>query len=352
LSSNAGALGGSALTLECTNAQFVIPAVTPEECQQRITSHPNAPVGSLCTYTPPDPAAFATAVARIGAMAPGVDVNSVNCTASPGTELPLGTDQVTVTCTYNDNGVTLTQSAGCIAQIVEPSPLQVECPDLTVNACNPDPVFPQACSLCYTVVTNCGIDSNTGNEYWCQSRLFGRSGVPLTDNAASCNGSLISTGGGAPELTYQPGPKTLWPPDHRYVAYGIEDCLGPTAIDQCTGASFDVLSNAQFVRVESDEPEDGRLDGQSIGDGRTCNDAVIVSPTQLLLRAERASHLDGRVYRIAVEVTDPGSGQVATATCFAAVPIDLTTPAVEERPCEYCVGEYCTCATHAPACNY
>ena len=89
--------------------------------------------------------------------------------------------------------------------------------------------------------------------------------------------------------------KSLWPPNHKFVLItlsGATDADGDPITTTVTG-------------VTQDEPLNG------LGDGDTAPDAATVTghPNQVKLRAERSGTGDGRVYRIAVSVSD------GTATC-------------------------------------
>ena len=107
----------------------------------------------------------------------------------------------------------------------------------------------------------------------------------------------------------------LWPPNHKLVtvtATGATDPDGNTLTTTITG-------------VTQDEPLLG------LGSGDTSPDAVAVggSPDQVQLRAERDGTGDGRVYRIAVTVTD-GVGGSCTGTAIVTVPHDQSgAPAVD-----------------------
>ena len=99
-------------------------------------------------------------------------------------------------------------------------------------------------------------------------------------------------------------PNSLWPPNHKMwtvrVNYTATDHCGPV---QCS------------LSVTSNEPID------SIGDGHTAPDWVVLDARRVQLRAERQGPGSGRVYTIAIRCTD-GAGNRATATTAVTVPHD------------------------------
>jgi hypothetical protein len=98
-------------------------------------------------------------------------------------------------------------------------------------------------------------------------------------------------------------PKTLWPANHK---------LAPISLAGATDPDGDSLSYL-VTGVTQDEAIDG------LGDGDASPDAVLTAAGKLLLRAERSGKGDGRVYRIAVEVSD-GHGGMCTGTATVSVP--------------------------------
>ena len=113
--------------------------------------------------------------------------------------------------------------------------------------------------------------------------------------------------------------ETLWPPNHKLrlvTITGASDPEGDALVTAVTG-------------VTQDEPVNG------LGDGDTSPDAVLGPATnQVQLRAERSGTGDGRVYRIAVTVTD-AFGLTCDATLRVAVPHDQDHPAVDSAPPSY-----------------
>jgi hypothetical protein len=104
-----------------------------------------------------------------------------------------------------------------------------------------------------------------------------------------------------------PTPSFLWPPNHRLV--DVEVAVVVT--DNCDESPSCVIAS-----IESDEPENGR------GDGNTSPDAVITGALTAQLRSERSGPGDGRIYTIGLECTDD-SGNVSRSAAFVRVPHDL-----------------------------
>jgi len=109
------------------------------------------------------------------------------------------------------------------------------------------------------------------------------------------------------------GPQ-LWPPNHK---------LGLVTVSGATDPDGDGLTTT-VTGVTQDEPLNG------LGDGDTSPDAFAASAAnQVWLRAERSGLGDGRVYGIAVTVTD-GHGGSCTGVASVSVPHDQSgSPAVD-----------------------
>jgi hypothetical protein len=113
--------------------------------------------------------------------------------------------------------------------------------------------------------------------------------------------------------------ETLWPPNHKLrlvTVSGASDPEGDATTTEVTG-------------VTQDEPVNG------LGDGDTSPDAVLgPASNQVRLRAERSGTGDGRVYRLAVTVTDE-FGLTCDATLRVGVPHDQAHSPIDSAPPSY-----------------
>jgi hypothetical protein len=117
--------------------------------------------------------------------------------------------------------------------------------------------------------------------------------------------------------------------------FELSDCVS-SAVDACTGQPIDVDSNGRIVRVTSDEPQDA----PESGDGQTCGDIQITSPTSVQLRRERNGNGNGRIYTIYYEVSN-GRGAVTTGTCQIGAPHSANSAAPIVDAPQFCVGDGC-----------
>jgi len=106
-----------------------------------------------------------------------------------------------------------------------------------------------------------------------------------------------------PEIMVSVTPDSLWPPNHKYVI--VEATV--TAQDVC-----DPSPTITFVSITSNEPDNGK------GDGNTINDIVIVDDYTFEFREERSGISEGRVYTITYQATD-ASGNSAQASATVTV---------------------------------
>jgi hypothetical protein len=81
----------------------------------------------------------------------------------------------------------------------------------------------------------------------------------------------------------------------------------PVTVTVSSSDRGDAAPAARLVSVTSNEPVNGT------GDGDTGPDWMITGPLSLTLRAERAGTGNGRVYTIAVQISDR-SGNTTNAT--------------------------------------
>jgi hypothetical protein len=106
-----------------------------------------------------------------------------------------------------------------------------------------------------------------------------------------------------PEITVSVTPDSLWPPNHKYVQ------VEATVTAQDVG---DPSPTITFVSITSNEPDNGK------GDGNTVNDVVILDDCTFEFRAERSGNGVGRVYTITYQATD-ASGNSAQASATVTV---------------------------------
>ena len=107
------------------------------------------------------------------------------------------------------------------------------------------------------------------------------------------------------------GPKTLWPPNHKYATFTVADLVSGVT-DNCDSSIGS--SSVRITEVTSDEPNN------SGGDGNTTNDIVIGADCKSVqLRSERMGGSNGRVYTITLQVTD-AANNTSTTTVKVTVP--------------------------------
>ena len=97
-------------------------------------------------------------------------------------------------------------------------------------------------------------------------------------------------------------PDVLWPANHKYV-----DVTTTVVVSD----NFDPDPSVSLVSITSNEPDNGK------GDGNTVNDIVIVDDFNVELRAERSGSGTGRTYTITYLVTDDcGNSATQSVTVF------------------------------------
>jgi hypothetical protein len=105
-------------------------------------------------------------------------------------------------------------------------------------------------------------------------------------------------------------PTCLWPPNHKYVRFFLDENLFVSASDVC-----DPEVDIRVLGVESNQPDNGK------GDGNTIND-VVYSSGGFCIRSERSGRGRwGRVYTAYVEATDD-SGNASQGMVTVRVPHD------------------------------
>lgn len=126
-----------------------------------------------------------------------------------------------------------------------------------------------------------------------------------------------------PEITVNAGPIELWPPNHKYYTFYLDDLVADV-VDACDATvSPDAVVMAS---VSSDEPENGQ------GDGNTANDIMLGETCQSVdVRAERQGGGNGRVYTIHLAVSDE-SGNEGLASYQIHVPKSKKGDAEDDGP--------------------
>ncbi len=109
-------------------------------------------------------------------------------------------------------------------------------------------------------------------------------------------------------------PSYLWPPNHDLQAVNVRVRVQ----DRCSSESDSVV---ELVSVESNEPDNGTGDGNTVND---IQDADLGSDDRsVLLRAERKGNGHGRIYTLTYRVTD-GHGNETDAEARVYVPHDAS----------------------------
>jgi hypothetical protein len=160
----------------------------------------------------------------------------------------------------------------------------------------------------------------------------GTTTVTCTSTAGPTCSFTVTVNDTEPPVITTSGPKTLWPPNHKYVTFNVGDLVSSVS-DNCDSSIG--ISSVHITRVTSDEPNN------SGGDGNTTNDIVIAADCKSVqLRAERMGGKNGRVYTITLSVTD-SAGNTGAATVQVTVPHSQNgSPAVDDGP-QYTVVSGC-----------
>lgn len=128
-------------------------------------------------------------------------------------------------------------------------------------------------------------------------------------NTSQCSAPVTVADTEPPTLTVELNRTYLWPPNHKF----FDIVAHVTVDDVCdTAATFVLLS------VESDEPANGRGDGNTSPDIQGVDEGA---DTTFALRAERSGNGDGRTYTIVYLASDQ-SGNTAGDTTTVFVPHD------------------------------
>lgn len=136
---------------------------------------------------------------------------------------------------------------------------------------------------------------------------------------------------GKPVISIEAGTAKLWPANHNYQTISLDD-LGITVTDNCDQNLS--LADVIIARVWSDEAENAS--GNS--DGNTNRDMVIAADCRsVMLRAERNTNSNGRVYTLKLEVMDE-NGNIGKADYKVKVPITNGGGAVDNGQAYFVEG--------------
>ncbi len=254
------------------------------------------------------------------------DGDPLTITVKP-TTLVLGANTVSVTADDENGGSCNTDITVNVVDDTAPTPDVANLPDVT-GECSVTLTAPTATDNCAGSITATTTDPTS---YTTQ----GTFSVTWTYDDGNGNSSqqvqnVIVDDVTAPTLTANSTSITMWPPNHKYTSFDLND-FGVSALDNCAG---DLTANVTISKIESDEPED--VNGG--GDGNTNNDIVIDAGCQSMqLRAERQGGGNGRVYTIHLSVDD-GTGNSGTTTSQVHVPHNKKSTAVDDGPSGYEVG--------------
>lgn len=160
--------------------------------------------------------------------------------------------------------------------------------------------------------------------------------------SSECTGEVEVFDDTPPSVTSVGLLDTLWPPNHSYHGFSVDQCIAEVT-DNCE--ELDPFGASTVRNISSDEAE------LAHGSGNTCDDAVILGATSFQLRSERVGSEDGRVYDIGFVVSD-SNGNETEATCQVTVAHDQGGGAIAvDSGCALCVGSGCgACSAGDPAC--
>lgn len=212
--------------------------------------------------------------------------------------LPFGTTAVTWTAT-DDSGNS--GSDGQLVTVVDTTPPSIAAPaDVAAECTSPlgtpvdlgAPVVSDVCDDAVTVTNDAPplFPLGVTTVLW--------TAVDNFTNSAGDTQAVTVVDTTSPEFTVTLTPSTLWPPNHRLVT--VRAAI--VARDACDGAPV-----VRLLSVASDEPDNGRGDGNTVGDIQGAT--VGGDDREFQLRAERSGGGDGRVYTVTYEARD-ASGNV------------------------------------------
>ena len=125
-----------------------------------------------------------------------------------------------------------------------------------------------------------------------------------------------------PVITTITSPIVIWPPNHKYVSFDVNDFV-LSVLDNCASLT---INDVNIIKATSDELEDAT----GSGDGNTVDDMIISGDCKSVqLRKERNATGNGRVYTVYLELDD-GNGYTITASCQVHVPHNNGGTAIDD----------------------
>jgi hypothetical protein len=232
--------------------------------------------------------------------------------ATPTATFPLGVTEVTLTVSDGDaedtDYVTVTVTDTMPPVIACPIDITVECSDYCGTPWD-DPqlaFFFTAFSASDVCCATLDIDITRPDCFPLGDTFVTFRATDCSGNSASCSARVRVVDTTPPVIDVTLNRDVLWPPNHK-----MAEIVATVEVSDicCEGPTFDLVS------VTSDEPDNGK------GDGNTTGDILVVDKTHIELRSERMGGEDGRVYTLSYLATDC-SGNTTPASVEVRVPHD------------------------------
>jgi hypothetical protein len=206
-----------------------------------------------------------------------------------------------------DGGVTVSSGEGCCVMI-RPA-------DLITSVSDPDG-DEDIVSVRITKVDDTDMDVDSTLVCGSSSHSIGVTVSDYCGNTASVVVDVNMTDTTPPSLAVVLDRNALWPPNHKMVPL----CASITATDNC-----DAEPVVALVSVVSNEPDNSRGDGNTVGDIGGAD--IGTDDRCLALRSERMDGGNGRDYTLVYSATD-ASNNVAYDTVTVRVPLDQLAAAI------------------------
>jgi hypothetical protein len=226
------------------------------------------------------------------------------------TTLTLGTHTLTLNAT-DDSGNTGTDTV--TIDIVDTTPPEVDAgPDMTVEAGYPAIIHGSATDLVDLDLdyvwkegdTVLGTEADLNYTFTLGTHVLTLNATDDSGNTGTDTVTIEAVDTTPPEINISVDPDIMWPPNHKYVevetVVTVHDAVDPSP-------------TLTLVSVTSNEPDNGK------GDGNSVNDIEILGDTMFRLRAERSGKGQGRIYTITYGAED-ASGNYAEASVTITVP--------------------------------